>query len=267
MYTTYWNLKQTPFDNAPSQEFFYRSSQHEEALLRMVYAVEHHKGLAVLTGEVGAGKTTISRVLYEYLNVDGYEVVTIVNPALDPVDFLRAILIKLGVGGISGEAKSVLFEKLNERLIQNAAQDIKTVLIIDEAHLVKEVSILEELRMLLNLHHQNRFLLTLLMMGQPPLAGNLNLMMPLKERIAIQYDLKALSERDCTRYILYRLKHAGADRGIFTKDAVPLIYAFSKGLPLRINNVCERSLLLGMMHKAKNVNSRIVNLAVADITR
>ncbi len=267
MYTAYWGLQQQPFDNAPSQEFFYRSSQHEEALLRLVYAVEQRKGLAVLTGEVGAGKTTISRVLYDYLDVDGYEVVTIVNPALDPVDFLRAVLSKLGVENTRDATKSVLLDQLNERLVQNASHDIKTILVIDEAHLVKETPILEELRMLLNLQHNNRFLLTLIMMGQPPLADNLNSMAPLKERIAIQYDLKPLDERDTTRYILYRLKHAGSSRGIFTKDAIAPIYAYSKGIPLRVNNVCERSLLLGMMRKAVNISKSIVNLAVSDISR
>jgi type II secretory pathway predicted ATPase ExeA len=267
MYTSYWGLQRQPFDNVPSQEFFYRSSQHEEALLRLVYAVEHSKGLAVLTGEVGAGKTTISRVLYDYLNMDGYEVVTLVNPSLEPVDFLRAVLMKLGVDDAQSPSKSVVLDQLNERLIQNASQDIKTILVIDEAHLVRDKPILEELRMLLNLQHNNQFLLTLIMMGQPPLAGNLKLMKPLKERIAIQFDLKPLDERDTMRYILYRLKHAGASRGIFTKDAIPPIYAFSKGIPLRINNVCERSLLMGMMRKAVNINEKIVNIAVADISR
>lgn len=267
MYTSYWGLKRQPFDNVPSQEFFYRSSQHEEALLRLVYAVEHRKGLAVLTGEVGAGKTTISRVLYDYLNMDGYEVVTLVNPSLEPVDFLRAVLMKLGISSGLTVTKSVLLDQLNERLIQNASHDMKTIFVIDEAHLIKETPILEELRMLLNMQHDNQFLMTLIMMGQPPLSGNLKLMKPLQERIAIQYDLKPLDERDTIHYILYRLKHAGASRGIFTKNAIPPIYAFSKGIPLRINNICERSLLLGMMRKAVNINERIVNIALADISR
>lgn len=267
MYTSYWGLNQQPFDNVPTQEFFYRSSQHEEALLRLVYAVEHGKGLAVLTGEVGAGKTTISRVLYDYLNMDGYEVVTLVNPSLEPVDFLRAVVSKLGVDVEKGTSKSVVLDLLNERLVQNASHDIKTILIIDEAHLVKDKPILEELRMLLNLQYDNQFLITLILMGQPPLAGNLKLMKPLKERIAIQFDLKPLDERDTMRYILYRLKHAGASRGIFTKDAIPPIYNFSKGIPLRINNVCERSLLMGMMRKANNINEKIVKIAISDIAK
>lgn len=267
MYINYWGLDQQPFDNVPTEVFFYRSAQHEEALLRLVYAVEHNKGLAVLTGEVGSGKTTISRVMYDYLNTDGYEVVTMVNPSLDPVDFLRAILMELGTDSTETDKKSIILNELNERLVQNASNDIKTILIIDEAHLVKEKSILEELRMLLNLQYNNQFLITLILMGQPPLSGNLKLMKPLKERIAIQYDLKALDIDDTTRYILYRLKHAGASRGIFTRDAIPLIYNFSKGIPLRINNICERCLLLGMMRKANNINAAIVKTALSDISR
>jgi len=96
MYTAYWGLSTAPFENVPNQDLFYESPQHEEALVRLVCAVEHKKGLAVLTGEVGSGKTTISRVLYDYFSTDSFEVITIVNPALSPVDFYRALLINLG---------------------------------------------------------------------------------------------------------------------------------------------------------------------------
>ena len=264
MYISYWGLSAPPFENVPSQDLFYESPYHEEALVRMIYAVEHKKGLAVLTGEVGAGKTTISRVLYDYLNNDGFEVITIVNPTLNPVDFYRAILTKLGET-VEGDSKTIFLNRLTERLIQNSENDITTILIIDEAHLIKDRAILEELRMMLNLQHNDQFLITLLIMGQPALAANLASLKPLRERIAIRYDLKPLNFSDTTRYILYRLKQCGAQRGIFTRAALEPLFKYSKGIPLKINNVCERSLLIGMMKTARFVTASIVEEAIKDI--
>jgi len=264
MYTSYWGLSAPPFENVPSQELFYESPQHEEALVRLVYAVEHKKGLAVLTGEVGSGKTTISRVLYDYLNTAGFEVITIVNPALNPVDFYRSLLLKLGEP-IEEASKAILLDRFTQRLIQNFEHEINTVLIIDEAHLIKDRAILEELRMMLNLQHADQFLVTLLIMGQPALAANIASLKPLKERIAIRYDLKPLTFNDTARYLLYRLKSCGARRGIFTKTALTPLYKYSGGIPLRINNLCERSLLIGMMNNARVVDSATIQAAIEDM--
>ena len=264
MYTSYWGLSVPPFENVPSQDLFYESPQHEEALVRLVYAVEHKKGLAVLTGEVGSGKTTISRVLFDYLNNDGFEVVTIANPTLSPVDLYRAILMKLGEP-VEEDSKTILLNRLADRLTQNTENDINTILIIDEAHLIKDRAILEELRMMLNLQHNIQFLITLLLIGQPALTANLASLKPLKERIAIRYDLKPLHFVDMTRYILYRLKQCGAQRGIFTKAALEPLYNYSKGIPLKINNICERSLLIGMMNNVRVVNAVVVKEAIEDM--
>ena len=264
MYTSYWGLSAAPFDNVPAQDLFFESPQHEEALVRLVYAVEHKKGLAVLTGEVGAGKTTISRVLYDYLSADNFEVITIVNPALSPVDLYRALLLELGEPA-GEDSKTILLDRFTQRLIQNTQHEINTILIIDEAHLIKEREILEELRMLLNLQHENQFLVTLLLMGQPALNANIAALKPLRERVAIRYDLLPLSFNNTARYILYRLKSCGAERGIFTKKALEPIYKYSGGIPLKINNLCERSLLIGMLKKARVVDSAIVAAAVDDI--
>lgn len=264
MYTSYWGLSAPPFENVPSQDLFYESPYHEEALVRLVYAVEHKKGLAVLTGEVGSGKTTISRVLYDYLSTDSFEVITIVNPALSPVDFYRALLLKLGEPA-EEDSKTILLNRFSQRLIQNFQHEINTILIIDEAHLIKDRAILEELRMMLNLQHEDQFLVTLLIMGQPSLGANIASLKPLRERIAIRYDLMPLTFKDTARYIVYRLKRCGARRGIFTKAALTPIYKYSGGIPLKINNLCERSLLIGMLDKVHVVDSKLVQAAVEDI--
>ncbi|MBU0986610.1 MAG: AAA family ATPase [Proteobacteria bacterium] len=264
MYLEYWGLKDPPFANVPDQNLFFQSNQHEEALVRLLYAVEHRKGVAMLTGEVGSGKTTISRVLVNRLPKDRFEVRTIVNPALDSLDLNRAILLELGER-VDEESKTILLARLKNRLIHNAEQNLNTVLIIDEAHTIRDQSSFEELRMLLNLQSEHQFLITLIIMGQPPLKQKIFDLKPLRERIAIKYDLTPLDVKDTMRYILFRLKNAGAVRGIFTKEAVYGVYDYSGGIPLRINNVCERSMLIGMMMKATVIGKKIVHDAIEDL--
>ena len=265
MYLDYWGLESMPFSNAPSREVFFASPQHEEALARLIYAVEHHRGVALLTGEVGSGKTTISQVMISRLPTEKFQVKTIINPALTPVDFIRAILTAFGQTAES-DSKVKLLAKLQEFLVSNAGQGLTTIIIIDEAHLIRERSSLEELRMLLNMQLDNQFLLGLVILGQPPLLKNIDALNPLKERISIKYRLEPLDFGNTLRYILFRLKHAGADRGFFTKQSLAPIHEFSKGLPLRINNLCDRCLLFGMIRQSRVIDSRLVKDAIDDIS-
>jgi type II secretory pathway predicted ATPase ExeA len=264
VYLKYWRLTEPPFENVPDRQVFFRSSQHEEALSRMMYAVENRKGVAMLTGEVGSGKTTIGRVLNDALPEERYQVRTITNPALSPLDLLRSILFQLGIRSAS-DSKFILLTQLYERLAENEQKGVRTILIIDEAHLIQHRASLEELRMLLNMQSEHQFLITLIILGQPPLLENIETMHPLKERISIKYHLQPLDLKDSVRYILFRLKNAGADRGIFTRESIFPLYDYSRGVPLRINNLSDRCLLIGMMRKATGVDTRIVNEAIADL--
>jgi type II secretory pathway predicted ATPase ExeA len=264
IYQKYWSLKEPPFENVPDQKVFFRSSQHEEALSRLMYAVENRKGAAMLTGEVGAGKTTISRVLSDSLPADRYRVSTITNPALTPLDLLRSILYEIGIATDS-DSKFFLLNKLHDKLQERQQHGIRTILVVDEAHLIQQRESLEELRMLLNMQSEHQFLVTLIIMGQTPLLLKIETLLPLKERISVKYHLKPLDLKDTVRYILFRLKSAGAKRGIFTRKAISPLYSYSQGIPLRINNLCDRCLLIGMMRKAGRVDSRIVAEAIEDL--
>lgn len=264
MYLDYWDLQKFPFENVPNPNFLYHSPQHEEAILRLFYAVQHRKGGALLTGEVGAGKTTVSRALINKLPEDEYEVLTIVNPALDSIELIRAILLKMGLDANSN-SKSTLLENLYERLVQNSNTGINTIIIIDEAHLIESRATFEELRMLFNIQSEDQFLITMIIMGQPPLIKKISALKPLDERIAIKYHLDPLNFENTVRYIIFRLKKAGASRGIFTKRSLRDIYQYSRGIPLRINNLCDRTLLIGLMRKTKLINSKIVSDAIEDL--
>ncbi len=264
MYLDHWGFRQPPFANVPSRSMFYRSPQHEEALRRLLYVIEHRKGVAMLTGEVGCGKTTVTKALADHLNRDRVRLQMISNPALSPEELIKAILLKLGGSSVNG-SKTLMLDELQKILTGNAAAGFSTVLAIDEAHVIGNRATLDELRMLLNIQTDDEFLVTLILLGQPPLLRNISELQPLKERIAVKFNLGSLDAVNTMRYVLFRLKSSGAGRGIFTREAVQLIYDFSGGIPLRINNLCDRALLMGVMHNARRVDSRIVREAIEDI--
>jgi len=264
MFLQYWGLQHPPFNNVPSETSFFRSPQHEEAFSRLKYVIEYRKGVALLTGEVGCGKTTVTKALQKSLNRDKYQFLLMANPAMAPLDFIKAVLINFGEQTISG-TKPFLLARLQERLNHNASRGISTVLTVDEAHVIKNQETMDELRMFLNIQCNEQFLITLILLGQPPLLKRIDGLQPLKERISVKFKLTPLDEKNTLRYIMYRLKNAGAERGLFTSEAIAVLYEYSDGIPLRINNVCDRSLLIGFMRKAQQIDTRIVTDAIEDL--
>lgn len=230
----------------------------------MLYVIEHRKGVAMLTGEVGCGKTTVIKALSDFLDKEKYQLQTLSNPALEPIDLIKAIVLKLGGSGENG-SKTVLLDQMHQLLNQNAEKGISTVLAIDEAHVIGNQATLDELRMLLNIQSDDEFLITLILLGQPPLLKNISELQPLKERISIKFKLEPLDIQNTLNYVVHRLKWAGATRGIFSREAIQALYEFAEGLPLRINNLCDRCLLLGLMRQARIVDSRIVHDAIEDL--
>ena len=264
MYLEHWELQRTPFGNVPARSAFYQSPQHEEALRRLLYVIEQRKGVAMLTGEVGCGKTTVIRALSDFLDKGKYQFQTISNPALEPTDLLKAILLKLG-GHADNGSKTDLLDRLHQHLLQNAENGISTVLAIDEAHVIGNQATLDELRMLLNLQADDEFLITLILLGQPPLRKHISELQPLKERISIKFNLQPLDIQNTLKYIAHRLKWAGATRGIFSRKAIQALHEFAGGLPRRINNLCDWCLLIGLMRQARIVDSSIMRDAIEDL--
>jgi type II secretory pathway predicted ATPase ExeA len=264
MYLEHWGLQKMPFGNAPTRSNFYRSPQHEEALRRLLYVIEHRRGVAMLTGEVGCGKTTIIRALIDFLDQDKYQLNLLSNPALQPVDLIKAILLSLG-GNASNNSKTVLLDRLHQVLIQNAENGLSTILAIDEAHVIGNCATLDELRMLLNIQSDDEFLITLILLGQPPLLKKITELQPLKERISIKFNLEPLDIQNTLNYVLHRLRCAGATRDIFSVEAMRALYDFTGGLPLRINNLCDHCLLIGLMRQVNIVDTRIVHDAIEEL--
>jgi len=269
MYEKYWELTEKPFENTPNPRFLYHSAQHEEGLYRLLYAVKEQKGAAVMTGVFGCGKTLLARTILKELGKDIYRIALLTNPQLSYVEFILAIANSLGAKGLPIKKTEILanvvLESIDTILQNNMKDGKKTVVIIDEAHIIEDKEVWEGLRLLLNYQLEDRFLLTLLLLGQPELIANLDSNKQLSQRIAIRCHLANLDMDDASKYILHRLEVAGRKDRLFTDEAVKLIYDKSGGIPRRINHICDLALLTGFGRKEKTVDRSIVEEASKDL--
>jgi general secretion pathway protein A len=257
LYEEYWGLTTAPFQNVPDPNFFFLSAQHREALARLLYTVKHNKGAALVVGDVGCGKTTLSRALILQLAEDKYDVGLVTNPSLPGNDFLEEIDLQLGITPGSSN-KVTLLRGLNDRLLANAQEGKETVLIVDEAHSIRDPAVFEELRMLLNFQLNDRFLMTLILMGQPEIKEIISRIKQLEQRIAIRFHLKPLDQSETVQYITYRLQKAGAKRAIFSQEGLQLLWQLSRGVPRTINTLCDLCLLEGYASRAQTVDAGLV---------
>lgn len=264
MYEEHWGLAEKPFENTPDPRFLYRSRQHQEALTRLIYVVREAKGAGMLSGVFGCGKTVLGRALSQELEKDIYKVAFLTNPRLGDVDLLRMIAYHLRGGDLPSGKTDVLI-LLNNILLNNAKDGKNTVVVIDEAHSIEDNSVFEELRLTLNFQLDNRFLLTLLLLGQPELREKIDGNKQLAQRIAMRYHLENLDEEDTSNYITHRLKIARAARPIFELGAIRIVYQRSGGIPRRINQICDMSLFTGFAKKVDRVTEEIVREAVESL--
>ena len=262
MYETYWGLSQTPFRNVPDPAFFCPLPGHQEALERLLYAVQYGKGSVVLTGEAGCGKSTLSRVFLLKLEEDTYDVGLLINPSLPADELLHEIALQLDVSSASSQ-RSALLRSLSAHLLANAEEGRTTVLIIDEAHLIKDEAIFEDLRMLLNLQANDRYLLSLVLIGLPILRKTIEGLEGFRQRMAFRLSLEPPNEAETAQYIDFRLKRAEATRPIFTADALRAIYRETGGILRTVNKICDICLYEGQRRKAREVSASLVNVAAA----
>ncbi len=265
MYNEYWSLAEPAFENVADPDFFYRSSQHRQALSRLIYAVKTHKGGAMLVGEIGCGKTLLSRALVLELIPEGrwaFSVIT--QPMLDPVEFLKEILYQLGAD-YALKTKTDLLHTLHDQMIENHEGGRHTVLIVDEAQAITHRETFDQLRLLTNFQLNKRFLLTLILVGQPELERKVSNMPALADRISIQYRLGGLSPSQTEQYVAHRLRIAGSGNHIFTKEAIKAVYWYSKGVPRKINKLCDLTLVVACNRKLKSVSHQVVSAVAKEV--
>ncbi|GAB2697017.1 ExeA family protein [Aliiglaciecola aliphaticivorans] len=245
MYLNYFGLSDNPFSIAPNPDYLYMSPRHKEALAHLIFGLRESGGFVMLTGEVGTGKTTVSRKLLQQLP-DNTQVAMILNPTLSAIELLATICDELKIRYLKKQASLKYFtDKILDKLTTNHGNGINTVLIVDEAqHLLPEV--LEQLRLLTNLETNREKLLKVVLIGQPELQQLLkrNELRQLAQRITARYHLLPLSSLEVKNYIAHRLSVAGGHERIFSKPTLQAIYQITGGIPRVINLLCDRALTL-----------------------
>ena len=265
MYLEHWDMNILPFENTPNPSFFYPSSIHKEALERLNYAVAQGKGAAMIVGGIGCGKTIISHALISRLRKDRYRVVAMNNPAFEPNEFLEMVMRLFQVPNGYDRSKAEMLHSLESHLKKNIVEAKGSVLIVDEAQVIRDDRTLEELRMLLNLQTKNKFLVILILLGQLELSEQVAKVAPLDQRISIRYKLTPLPYKDSLYYIKHRLAVAGCRQMPFSAEALEAIFRLTKGIPREINNLCDRSLLATYLADRTVVNHEIVEEAWKDL--
>lgn len=265
MYLEYYGLKEAPFNITPNPRFLFFSAKHREAFNHLLYGVRERKGFVQLTGEVGAGKTTLCRALLEQLG-DNFSTALILNPVLDADQLVKAIAMELDIK-VKGLDRLETLAAINHFLLKQLDQGRDTVLIIDEAQdLTSEL--LEQVRLLSNLETDDRKLLQIILMGQPELRDRLNehRLRQLRQRITVRFHLAPLKRPEVSQYIQHRLQVSGANGApYFTTTAIWRIFHYSKGIPRLINTLCDKCLLAGFVKQRDKIDFWMVGKAIREL--
>ena len=267
MYESFYGLTSKPFQLNPDPAFYFNSKQHRRAKAYLEYGVARNEGFIVITGEIGAGKTTILSGLLDSLNNSNVNVGQLVTTQLDAEDTLRMVGAAFGVN-VSGVAKAQLLITLEAFLIDQASQGMRCLLVVDEAQNLSPRAV-EELRMLSNYQLGTQALLQSFLVGQPEFKRILQRpeMEQLRQRVAATCHIGPMDMEDTQHYIEHRLKCAGAVNGTpFSSDAIGLIYKASKGIPRRINSLCDRLMLAGFLSARHAIGAEDVNEVVNELT-
>lgn len=265
-YLEYLGLKREPFSNAPVKQLYFDSPGHAHALKRLSYAARNNKGLALLLGEIGAGKSTLARRLLDSLPEDEFEagLLVIIHSDITADWLVKRIAMQLGVEHPSGD-KLTLIGQVHDRLVEIHESGRQAVILIDEAQMLDTREVMEEFRGLLNLELPEQKLLTFIFFGLPELEEHLKLDPPLHQRVAMKLRLQPLDASSTEAYIKYRLRLAGARRMHFSSEAVQAIHQATQGTPRLINTLCDNCLFEAFMAGTPVVGQRLVRRCALEL--
>ncbi len=267
MYCQYFKLKERPFNVTSDPAFFFSSRKHQEALSHLLYGVTQRKGIIVLTGEIGTGKTTLCRFFLEHLGSDT-KTAFILNPYISEIQLLEAIMKDFGLELKERTRLSYVWE-FNKFLLNQAQAGNNVVLIIDESQNLKPRQ-LEQIRLLSNLETEKDKLMQIVLVGQPELNSKLELyeLRQLRQRIMVKFHISPLDNDEIKNYIHHRLKVAGSQGRIrFSDEAIKSVCDFSAGTPRLINILCDRALLAAFVKESDIVDSDIIKTATEELSQ
>ncbi len=265
-YLEHFGLTQEPFSNAPVSRFYYNSVQHSQALTRLMHVVSYMKGLALLVGDIGAGKTTLARRMLDSLPEQEYEaaLLVIIHSGITANWLLKRIALQMGVES-PAEEKLALLSQLYQRLLQIYEQGKKAVVLIDEAQMLQTREIMEEFRGLLNLEVPERKLLSFVFFGLPDIEQNLKLDPPLAQRVSLRYRLEPFSQESTEAYVKHRLRLAGAPKNPFLPEAVLAVHRFAGGTPRVINTICDNALFEAFVARQESIDAGLIGRVAGDL--
>lgn len=264
MYKDFYGLREYPFNMTPDPAFLFLSQQHRVALDLLRYGIRERKGFLAITGEVGAGKTTLCRTLLNSLEA-GTKTALLLNPCLSDAQVLHAICAEFRLQPAKTTKKD-LYDAINAFLLRELAANHNVALIIDEAQDLKP-RVLEQIRLLSNLETEKEKLLQIVLIGQPELGELLDRedLRQLKQRIALRHHLAPLNAAEIAEYIAHRLRVAGGDSRVqWTPDALALICEYSHGVPRLINVICDKALLAGYVAETFVIEAPLVQRAIEE---
>ena len=264
MYKEFYGLREYPFNMTPDPQFLFLSRHHRVALDVLLYGIRERKGFIAITGEVGAGKTTLCRALLNSLDANT-KTALILNPSMSDSQILRAITEEFRLQPAKTTKKD-LYDTINAFLLRELAANHNVALIVDEAQNLRP-SVLEQIRLLSNLETEKEKLLQIVLVGQPELGELLaqDNLRQLKQRIALRHHVSPLEVEEVGEYIQHRLHVASGDGRIeWTPEALALIYEYSRGVPRLINVLCDKALLAGYVAETFTIDAAMIQRAIDD---
>lgn len=265
MYFQHYGLKEAPFNITPDPRFLFFTPRHREAFDHLLYGIEYRKGFIELTGEVGAGKTTLCRAVLSRLS-NKIRTAMILNPCLTESQLLRAILADFGLS-VKGRDRLAYIECLNAFLLEQLRNGNNVAVIIDEAQDLTP-ALLEQVRLLSNLETDQHKLLQIVLCGQPELKQRLAApeLRQLRQRITVRYHLLPLTEAEISDYVRHRLQTAGWTGGeLFSGEALHRVYEYSRGVPRLVNSLCDITMLAGYVANTMEIRASHVDKAIRQL--
>lgn len=265
MYKDFYGLREYPFNMTPDPQFLFLSRNHRVALDVLRFGIRERKGFLVITGEIGAGKTTVCRALLRSLD-SNTKTALLLNPSLSDSQVLRAICDEFRLQPAKTTKKD-LYDTINAFLLRELAANHNVVLIVDEAQNLRPKA-LEQIRLLSNLETEKEKLLQIILVGQPELARLLQRddLVQLKQRVALRQHLPPLAPEEVGDYIRHRLEVAGGGNRVrWPDDALALICQYSRGVPRLINVLCDKALLAGYVAESFNIDAGTIQRAIEDV--
>jgi general secretion pathway protein A len=266
MYHRYYGLRELPFDLTPNPRYLYLTAKHREALSNLQYGISGRRGVTLLVGEAGTGKTTLVRAVLESEQQKNARCIYLNNPALTRAEFVEFLARSFELSDRAAASKTTMLFELERLLHERRAQGTVTALLVDEAQALS-LELLEEIRLLSNIETNTEKLLPVVLAGQPQLADRLNdpALRQLKQRVALRCELLPLDLKETIAYVAGRIRIAGGDSArLFTPEALKLVYACSQGIPRTISVICDNALVSGFAADQCPVDWQLVSEVCKD---